>query len=213
MPATPALLEDVTGVVTRDASFANAEMWLSTHSANPGSSGADELTTGTGDEGRQQVTYNSGGSGSDSSNIEASVVIPGAQTIPWVGFWTAQTGGTFLGGYPLVGPNLTAVAISGGSTVYCPGHGLTANQPVRLFDLPNGSSVIPTGLGGDPSIYYVKTVLSADEFTLAGTLGGSAITVTSSGAFFVCADATEVFTSGGGLLVFAIGNVVYATVS
>jgi hypothetical protein len=212
MPATPALLESVTGTVTRDASFANSECWVSTHSANPGSTGIDELTTGSGDEGRQLLTFASGGSGSDATTAEAEIVVPGAQTIPWVGLWTAQTGGTFLGGYPLVGPNLTAVGISGGNIIYCPAHGLTLNTPVRLFTIPNGSSAIPAGLSGDPSIFYVISP-TASTFELATTPSGGAITLTGSGAMFVCADATEVFTSGGGLLVFSIGNIIYATVS
>jgi hypothetical protein len=211
MPATPTLLDEVNGTVTRDASFAVAEVWVSTHSANPGSGGANELTTGTGDEGRQQVEFNDGGSGSDASNDEVSIVIPGAQTIPWMGLWDAQTDGDFLGGYPLVGPNLTSVGVTG-DVITSPGHGLTLNQPVRLFTIPNGSSVIPTGLAGDPSIYYVIDP-TTNTFELSDTMSGSAVAMTSAGAFFTCLDATEVFTSGGGLLVFSIGNIVYATVS
>ena len=82
-PATPTLLEDLTGTVTRDASFVNAEVWLSTHSANPGSSGANELTTGSGAEGRQQLTFNSGGSGSDASNVEASIAVPSTEAVSY----------------------------------------------------------------------------------------------------------------------------------
>lgn len=212
MPATPALLEDMTGTVTRDASYANSEVWLSTHSANPGSTGAHELTTGSGDEGRQQVTYNSGGSGSDPSNAEVSIVIPGSQSIPWVGMWTAETGGTFLGGFPLVGTYLMATGLNTSSTIDCPAHGLTNGNVVRLFQAPNAQSVIPAGLSGDPTTFFVVDA-TTDTLSLSSSLGGSAIEMTSSGGFFIALDATQVFTSEGGLLVFNAGNIIFATVS
>lgn len=212
MGATPALLESLTGTVTRDASFANPEVWVSTHSANPGSSGANELTTGTGTSGRQQSTFNDGGSGSDPSNFEVSINVPSAETIPWMGLWTAQTGGTFLGGFPLVGPYQTAVGASGSALILCPAHGLSTNQKVRLFLIPNGQSAIPVGLAGDPSVYFV-TVVDADRLLFAATLGGGAIVPSGSGAFFLATDETEVFTSSGGLLIFSIGNIIYETVS
>lgn len=214
MPATGTLLEDLTGAVTRDDSYVNAEVWLSTHSANPGSSGANELTSGTGSAGRQQLSYNSGGSGTDATNVEADIVIPGAQTIPWVGLWDSQTGGDFLGGYPLVGPSLTAIGINGSPLVFCPGHGLVAGQAVRLFNIPVGTSAIPAGLSGDPSIFYVFSVVSADELLLSTSpSGGSPVTMSSSGAFFIATDATETFSASGGLLVFSAGQTFYATVS
>lgn len=213
MGATPALLESVTGTVTRDASYANADVWLSTHSADPGSSGANELTSGTGVEGRQQITFISGGSGADSNNVAGVITIPGTQTIPWYGLWTAQTGGTFLGGYPAVEyPYLMGTGIDGSETLAVPGHGLSVNDAVRLFVAPNAQSAIPSGLVAD-LVYYVVTVVDADDIQVSATLDGGAITLTGSGAFFLAQDATQAFSSGGGLLTFSIGNVIYSTVS
>jgi hypothetical protein len=213
MGATPALLEDLTGTTTRDASFANAEVWLSLHSANPGSSGANEITSGSGAAGRQQVTFSSGGSGADSSQAEVDVTIVGAHSIPWYGYWTAQTGGTFLGGYPLVGPMLLAANSNGDPLITCPNHGLAVNDPVRLFLAPNAQSQIPVGYSGDPSVYYVVVVVDSNTVILSATLGGGDLIPSSAGAFFMAEDLTEVFTSSGGVLAFAASNIVYETVS
>jgi hypothetical protein len=210
-PATPALLEDLTGTVTRDASYANAAVWVSTHSADPGSSGANELTTGSGADGRQQPTFASGGSGSDSSTATITIDIPSAQTIPWYGIWTAQTGGTFLGGFPAVAGYLIASALASSPTITCPAHGLANGDVVRLFTAPNAQSVIPTGLSGDPTTYYVVGATS-DTLELSATMSGSPITPTGSGGFFLALDQTLVFT-GTGVLSFTTGNIVYETVS
>lgn len=212
MPATSALLEQLTGTVTRDASFANPDVWVSTHSANPGATGANELTSGTGAAGRQNPTFANGGAGSDPSSSQVSIAVPGAQTIKWYGLWTARTGGTFLQGIPAVtGQALMATALNASSTIDCPGHGLTANTPVRLYTAPNAKSGVPVGLTSD-TVFFVLTVLTADTFTLSATLGGTVITPGSSAGFFVYADATIVFTTAGTLVINA-GNLIYETVS
>lgn len=213
MPATPALLEDLTGAVTRDASFANADVWVSTHSANPGSTGAHELTSGTGAAGRQQATFNSGGAGSDPSNNTVTVTVPTTQTITWYGLWSAQTGGTFLGSIPAcVGPQLVAIGLNASPTITSPNHGLAAGDAVRLFVAPNAQSGIPVGLGGDPNVYFVVPTVTVDTLELSDSFGGSPITPSSSAAFLMQADATQVFT-GAGMLVINAGNLVYGTVS
>lgn len=213
MGATPALLESLTGAVVRDASYVNATVWVSTHSANPGTTGAFELTSGTGAAGRQQATFNSGGSGSDPTNATVTVAVPGAQTIPWVGLWSAQTGGTFLGGYPLVVyPFLVAVGISGVTDIDCPANGLSDSVPVRLFTIPNAPSAVPAGLSGDPTVYWTRGT-TVDTIELSATDEGDAITPSGSGAFFVAPDATATFGGVGGNFILNVGNLTYATVS
>lgn len=210
MPLTPTLQEELTGTVTRDASFANSEVWVSCHSGNPGTSGAHEVTAGAGTAGRQQATFNSGGSGADATNdlVAFSLV---AVTVSWYGFWTAQTGGTFLGGFPLTKNPLLATGINGSSIISAPGHGLSAGAAVRLYTAPNAQSAIPAGLSSDTT-FFVKTVPSADTITLAATLGGTAITPSSSGGFIVTTDETAVITTAA-ILQFTVGNLAYETVS
>lgn len=213
MPATPTLLEDLTATVTQDAAFSNAEVWMSTHSANPGSDGANELTSGSGAAGRQQVTFSEGDSGTDTSNALVSVAVPDAQTIPWIGLWTAQTDGTFLGGYPLVSTQMVATGLEDSTFVTCPANDLSVNDQVRLFTTPNAQSSIPSGFSGDPSIFYVVATPDVDTLELSSTLGGDAIEMSSSGGFLVAQDETQVFGSDGGLLNVSVGNFVYSTVS
>jgi len=56
-------------------------------------------------------------------------------------------------------------------------HGLAVNTPVTL--VPVGAGVLPTGIVSGTT-YYVKTVLTADTYTLSATAGGTAIDTTGS---------------------------------
>ncbi len=210
MPLTPTVEEDLTGAFTRDVSYANADVWVSCHSANPGTTGLHEVTAGTGSGGRQQATFNSGGSGSDPTNVLVAFNLTGV-TVSWYGFWTAQTGGTFLGGFPLAKNPQLGTAINGSSIVTIPGHGLSINAPVRFYTAPNAQSAIPGGLTTDTT-FFVKSTPSADTVTLSATVGGSAISMTSSGGFIEMSDETAVITSAT-ILQFTVGNLVYETVS
>lgn len=210
MPLTPTVEEDLTGTFTRDASFANSQVWVSCHSGPPGNTGANEVTAGSGAAGRQQATFNNGGSGADPTNALVAFQLTGV-TVSWYGFWTAQTGGTFLGGFPLAKTPQLGTGINGSSIITIPGHGLSVNQAVRLYTAPNAQSAIPGGFVTDTT-YFVKTVPSADTVTLAATVGGAAISCTSSGGFIEMTDETEVIATLS-ILQFTVGNLVYATVS
>lgn len=72
---------------------------VSFHSADPGTTGAAEIS-GTG---RPATTWAAASGGSRvGSQVTAS--IPGATTVTHWGVFTAATGGTFLGGFPIT-PN------------------------------------------------------------------------------------------------------------
>lgn len=210
MGLTASVLEELTGTFTRDTAFALSEAWVSCHSANPGPTGLHEVTAGAGSAGRQQATFNNGGSGADPTNALVAFSLVGV-TVSWYGYWTAQSGGTFLGAFPLVKNPELGTGINGSSILTVPAHGLTAGTPVRLYTAPNAQSAVPTGLTADTT-YYVKTVPSADTITLSATLGGSAISVSSSGGFIVNQDETAVITTAA-VLQFTVGNLVYQTVS
>jgi hypothetical protein len=81
--------------------IANAEAsrltWLSAHTGDPGTTGANE-TTGP-DYQRQQITWNAASNGFATAQQEAFGVLGGDYT--HYGFWDAQSGGNFLGGDPL----------------------------------------------------------------------------------------------------------------
>ena len=211
MGLTGATLEHLTKTITQDTAYsAGAPVWLSLHSDDPGGTGAHEVTTGTSVEGRQECTF-SGSSGTDAISAAVSVVLVAA-TVRWVGYWTAQTGGTFLGGFPLVGSGTIVAAVSGTASLVAPTHGLTITTKVRLFPMPGpAASAVPAGFTEDTT-YYVVAVPDANHVSLSATLGGSAIVPASSAACGMYVD--ESVTSGSGLLTFpASTGLVYVTAS
>lgn len=76
-----------------------------------------------------------------------------------------------------------AVAIGVSMTAATPGvvtdtaHGLAVNTPIKLVVI--GGGVLPTGIVSGTT-YYVKTVASADTYTLSATPGGTVINTTGS---------------------------------
>lgn len=67
---------------------------VSLHSADPTDTGLNELASGN--YARESITYNAASAGNiDSSNVPAVGVTAG-DTVAYVGYWDALTGGTFL---------------------------------------------------------------------------------------------------------------------
>ncbi len=69
---------------------------VSAHTANPGDSGASEVAGGS--YARQPIAFNAPSAGSmDDSTNGAAIPIPAATTVAFIGFWSAASGGTWLG--------------------------------------------------------------------------------------------------------------------
>lgn len=84
--------------------------YLSLHSGNPGTTGANELSGGS--YARQVVVFAAASGGSQSSSDSQSFTgLSGPPTVPYFGVWSALSSGTYLGGGPLTTP-ITAAAIS-----------------------------------------------------------------------------------------------------
>lgn len=72
-------------------------VFASLHSADPGDSGANELSGGSPAYARKAITWNAASGGSmDDSNVPVFDVPP-ATTVSFVGFWSAVTAGVFYG--------------------------------------------------------------------------------------------------------------------
>lgn len=213
MGLTNSVQESLTKTVTQDTSFSIADpYWMSLHSANPGGSGANEITTGSGAEARQEVAF-SGSNGTD-ANTSAAVVftIASAVDVTWVGAWTAETGGTFIGGFPLIGQQTVGAGLSGSDSLLVPAHGYSVNDVVRMETIAGITSAVPTGFTADDP-YFVKTVVDVDHIILSATMGGSAITPSSSGGFGIALDQSQTF-AGAGVLTFPeTTGVIYSTMS
>lgn len=195
MGLTDAVQEGLTEAVTQDASYVAASaVWLSLHSADPGMTGANEVTSGILTAGRQLVTF-TGADGTDANVGPISIVLT-AETVTWIGYWDSQTGGTFIGGFPLVGLGSTATAISGNDSLISPNHGLAVNDTVRMFPLvDNVASAVAAGFTAD-TVYYVVAVPDVSHLSLSATMGGSAITPTSSAACGMFVDEGEYAVTG-----------------
>jgi hypothetical protein len=214
MGTTSAVLEDLTAAFTRDVAYGQpGPLWASLHDQDPGPAGTvGELTTGTGAFARQQVSFGAGSGGLDPSNAVLSIgMAGGGQLVSWLGLWTAQTGGTFLGGFPLVGDEYQGVMISGSPVIVSPGHPFVLNDVVRLFPGVYPSSAVPTGLVEDQQ-YWVVAVPSPDGFEISATEGGSPIAAVTSGAFVAAIDQSGFFSASGTFNVPA-GNLQYQSVS
>jgi hypothetical protein len=210
MGLTPTVEESLTQTITQDTSYSSgAPVWMSLHSANPGSSGSNEVTTGSGSFARQEVAF-TGSSGTDTNVAEVTFTISGA-TVTWIGYWTAETSGTFLGGFALVGAGTVLTGISASATLTSPGHGLAVNDTVRLFELIGDvASSVPAGFSAD-TVYYVVAE-SMNTLELSASMGGSAITPSSSASCGMFVDAGEYGATG--LIHFpATTGVTYVTTS
>lgn len=212
MGLTDSVLEDLSAAVTRDSPFSNPAMWMALFNQDPGPGAGlvGEITNGTGVEARQLVTF-SGSDGTDSSTAADTFTVPSGSTVTWIGFFDLQTGGAFLGGFPLVGAQQLAIGISGAATIYAPGHGRSIGDPVRCFTVPGITSSIPGGLAAD-TVYFVQSV-TANTLTLSATDVGAAIDLISSGAFSFALDDSQTFALTGNLVFPATSGVVYETAS
>lgn len=80
--------------------FGTLAGFLSAHTADPGSTGASEVTGGT--YGRVAVTWNAAAAANLDSSNQPVLNIPGGTTVTHLGLWSASTAGTFYGGLDIV---------------------------------------------------------------------------------------------------------------
>lgn len=93
---------------------ANAAVWAKLHTGDPGAAGTSNAAAETT---RKQVTF---GSAAAAGAIPSTAQVqwtsyPAAETVTWVSFWTASTGGTFLASDDL--PSAKTMAIGDTLTI------------------------------------------------------------------------------------------------
>jgi len=71
--------------------------YASLHSADPGDTGANEVTGGTPAYARKAVTIGAASAGAIAATNQPVFDVPPGTTVTHVGFWSAVSGGTFLG--------------------------------------------------------------------------------------------------------------------
>jgi hypothetical protein len=79
--------------------LAAVAVYASCHTADPGTTGTNEVTGGSPAYARKAITWNSAATGSlDDSNTPV-FDIPAGTTVAFVGLWSAVTVGTFYGSF------------------------------------------------------------------------------------------------------------------
>lgn len=92
MPFTDTVLNTAVGAVTALGT------WISAHTGDPSTTGANEVTGGT--YAREQTTWGSASAG-DQTGSQVSIDIPAGTTVTHWGIWSASSGGTFRGGFEI----------------------------------------------------------------------------------------------------------------
>lgn len=72
--------------------------YMSLHTANPGTTGASEVSGGSPAYARKAITWNAAASGSKAIAASVTFDIPASTTVTYAGFWSASSGGTFYQG-------------------------------------------------------------------------------------------------------------------
>jgi len=142
----------------------------SLHSGHPGDAGANEISGGG--YARVAVTFAAAAAGVRAQTGSADFAVPAGATVQYVGFWTALTGGTFLGFHPLGNAAaLEFVADLAADLIRCPAHGLADGQQIVFV---GGTPPAPLVAG---TVYFVRSA-AADTLQVAATSGGAAIDLT-----------------------------------
>lgn len=158
-------------------------VFTSLHTAYPGSGGSNEVSGGSPAYARKAITWNAASAGNLDNNANPVFDVPASTTVPWLGYWSAVSAGTFYGSSPLGGGNLIPFTGEDSTDVItADNHGLVDTTQVVVYDAGAGA-VIPAGLT-EGTIYFVRDA-TTDTFKLALTSGGTAIDLTVDGAGFV----------------------------
>lgn len=75
--------------------------YISLHSANPGTTGASEITGGSPAYARKQATWAAASGGSKSLSAAVQFDVAASTSVSYFGIWDALTAGNFIGGEAL----------------------------------------------------------------------------------------------------------------
>lgn len=73
-------------------------VFASLHTADPGTTGASEVTGGSPAYARKAITWFASSGGDLDNNANPTFDVPASTTVAYFGLWSAASGGTFYGG-------------------------------------------------------------------------------------------------------------------
>lgn len=176
----------IADLAENDATSPLTQLHVALHTADPGEAGAQNASEAnyTG-YARVAVNRNSGGwtvSGNNVSNAGAvtfGACTAGSNTITHFSVGVASSGATKILYKGVLGSVLGP--FRGNATddvVTIEAHGLSVDDRVAFYAGPNGA--LPTGVA-EGTVYWVKTVPSADTITISATQGGATLDITADG--------------------------------
>ena len=175
---------DATGIT---GSAASGSFWVSLHTADPGENGTQSTSEATYTSyARVAVSRSAAGwtvSGSDvwnSSSVTFPAPTAGSSTIIYWGIGTGSAGtGQLLYRGPIsTNPIGFALGESTDETLTIKNHALGVSDRISVFALAN--LALPGNIT-EGSIYFVKTVPTADTITVSSTDGGPTLDITTDG--------------------------------
>jgi len=184
-------------------------VYLSLHTADPGLTGANEVTGGS--YARQALALTAAASSHTDNSGQINFTGMPAIAAPGVlfaGIWDASSAGNFLYGGPLTPAaqvTLAATAVASTDVITTQAvHGFVANDTVE-FEAAEGTA-IPAGLTAGTVYYVISTGLTTTAFEVSATQGGAAVNITADGGLIVRKVVGKVVNSGDTFQV-AIGDV------
>jgi hypothetical protein len=162
-----------------DESQASGAKFGSLHSAYS-ATGTNELTGGTPAYARIGATWAAASGGAKNSSAQMVFNVAAGSTVRFVGWWTAVTGGTFLGMTPNGGtvPQAFVVPVIGTEFLECVAHGFANGDTVTVWAVPGDPLPAPLVEG---NVYFVVGQ-TTDHLQISLTSGGAAIDITAIGA-------------------------------
>lgn len=144
---------------------------VAAHDDYPGLTGTNEVSGGA--YARQTITMGAASARQRVSSGTPTIPIPAATTVEFISLWDSLTVGVFEHMTPLGSTGLINYSVDDGNdTIESPAHGLVNDQQVVFMgDTP------PGGLT-EGTLYWVVTA-TTDDFQVAATMAGAAITLTS----------------------------------
>jgi hypothetical protein len=98
MPFTPNARSEMLRAIVGETLAGIPVTHASLHTADPSTTGANEVSGGSPAYARKAVSFNAVGTdGVVETSADAVFDVPASTTVTYVGLWSASTGGTFLG--------------------------------------------------------------------------------------------------------------------
>jgi len=162
--------------------FGTTYGFVSLHTGDPSTTGANEATGGSPAYARKAITWSAASAGSKAASNSPVFDVP-AGTYYYMGFWTLSSGGTWAGYVPLGSTARRAISVVAadlaGNTIQSPAHGLTTDNRVVFWSTIGAA--LPTGLSEGTVYWVIATGLTTDVFEVSATQGGAAVDITAIG--------------------------------